>query len=187
MNLAAHAWTVVDILSSLTLASHVLIVALAILLLRDRMSGSMSAVTAAFAEYALPLMFIVAAVAVGGSLYFSDIVGWAPCKYCWIQRIFMYPQLPLLAVALWKKDRGIAPYIAVLSVPGLLMAAYHFYVQLHHLIASPDNPATPCDASGESCVTTPFTEFGYITVPMMSLTAFALMLLGAFLLRKRAS
>lgn len=185
MDLAPYTWIVVDVLASLTLTSHALIVALGILLIRDHMNGTLSSITRFFSRNVLVLAFIVAAVAVSGSLYMSEIAGWAPCKYCWLQRIFMYPQLILLAIALWKNDRGIAPYIFSLSVPGVLLAGYHYYIQMHHLLASPDNPATPCDTSGESCVTTPFTELGYITVPMMSLTAFALLLLGSVLLKKR--
>jgi hypothetical protein len=60
---------------------------------------------------------------------------------------------------------------------------------MYDIIASPTNPATPCDASGESCVKTPFTEFGYITIPMMALTAFLLNTLGSLQMtrRKRAT
>src|SRR3954454_4910359 len=50
--------------------------------------------------YELWLAFVVAAVATGGSLFFSEVAGFVPCELCWFQRIFMYPLgiVTLLAV-----------------------------------------------------------------------------------------
>ncbi|MFQ5409937.1 MAG: disulfide bond formation protein B, partial [Anaerolineales bacterium] len=33
----------------------------------------------------------VALSAMLGSLYFSEVAGFVPCKLCWYQRILMYP------------------------------------------------------------------------------------------------
>ncbi|MCT6817751.1 MAG: disulfide bond formation protein B, partial [Lysinibacillus fusiformis] len=40
-------------------------------------------------ENGLLFIWIVSAVATLGSLYFSEIRHYEPCKLCWIQRIFM--------------------------------------------------------------------------------------------------
>src|SRR6266536_1136501 len=41
--------------------------------------------------YELWVAFIVAAIATGGSLFFSEIAHFVPCELCWYQRICMYP------------------------------------------------------------------------------------------------
>src|SRR5438093_4904353 len=41
--------------------------------------------------YELWLAFVVAAIATGGSLFFSEIAHFVPCELCWYQRICMYP------------------------------------------------------------------------------------------------
>src|SRR3989338_4029041 len=60
------------------------------------------------ARRALPLSFLVALAAVAGSLFYSEIAGFEPCKLCWFQRIFMYPQVVLLGLAMVVRDTRIA-------------------------------------------------------------------------------
>lgn len=122
---------------------------------------------------ALTTMLIAALAATLGSLYLSDIQGWTPCKMCWLQRIFMYPQVVLLAIALWVKDRTIVRYILALSLIGIALALYHYYLQIEAtFFPEPVDPTVPCDASGESCARTYTFRFGYITIPMMAASAF---------------
>ena len=42
---------------------------------------------------------LVAAVAMAGRLYFSEVAHFTPCKMCWFQRIAMYPLAVLLLIA----------------------------------------------------------------------------------------
>lgn len=118
------------------------------------------------------LGFIVASAAVVGSLVYSELIGFEPCKLCWVQRIFIYPQVLILGLTLWKKTKDAAIYCLSLSVIGFLFATYHYYGQMF-------NPsALPCAASGTgSCAVRFFVEFGYITIPMMSLSAFLLLII----------
>lgn len=179
-----NTFNVVTFLSALTMVAHAILAMLLVALLMPRMAWAKKLLRGV-SKHALTLMLIVALTATAGSLFMSEIAGWAPCKYCWIQRILMYPQVVILAIALWKKDPHAARYILALSLIGIAYASYHYYIQLYDIVAAPTNPATPCDASGESCVKTPFLHFGYITIPMMALSAFALNALGsAMLLRK---
>lgn len=115
-------------------------------------------------------VFIVALVAMIGSLLYSEVVGYEPCKLCWYQRIFMYSQVFLLLTALIKKDLKITAYSLVLSIIGAIIALYHYLLQIG--IA----PNLPCSAVGYSvsCSQRFILQFGYITLPMMSLTAFLL-------------
>lgn len=188
MNLAQFTWNIVPFLSVLTIIGHVIVAAVIATLIYELLSKRNLSITTWIAKHGLVLMLIVASIATLSSLYFSEISGWNPCKYCWIQRIFMYPQVILLSIALWKKDSTVARYILALSMIGAAYAAYHYYIQMYDIIASPTNPATPCDTSGESCVKTPFAHFGYITIPMMALTAFTLNMLGSIsILRKHSA
>jgi disulfide bond formation protein DsbB len=179
---AALAPSVVSFLSVLTLLSQVIaLVAILLLLFRPT-----SAPIGFLGRHGLTLMLTVALVATLGSLYFSDVAGWTPCKLCWYQRIFMYPQVILLGVAVWRKDTAVARYVLLLSLIGILIAAEHYREQVMAALY-PDAPIEPCDETGTSCARTPFFHFGYITIPLMALTAFTLNALGAavLLLRRR--
>jgi len=120
--------------------------------------------------------FIVSLVATLGSLFYSEIAGYEPCKLCWLQRIFMYPQTILLGIALWRKDRNIGLYGLVLSIIGGLIAGYHYVMQLGLV------PSLPCSAVGYSvsCTQRFVLQFGYITMPMMAFTAFTLIIVSLF-------
>jgi disulfide bond formation protein DsbB len=179
MDLTAYTWNVTDFFSVLTLIGNIIAVAVALLFIAELLMKKHTKLGRWISAHGLLLMFIVALTATSGSLYFSEIAGWTPCKYCWIQRIFMYPQVILLGIALWTRDRKIAPYVLALSIIGIAYAAYHYYIQMYDIIASQTNPATPCDASGESCVKTPFVHLGYITIPLMAFSAFLLNILGS--------
>src|SRR4051812_35765458 len=71
-----------------------------------------------FGEQTLWLAAIVAIVATGGSLYFSEIRHFPPCKLCWFQRIAMYPFVPMLLVAAWRRDRWIKTYVIIQATLG---------------------------------------------------------------------
>jgi disulfide bond formation protein DsbB len=123
--------------------------------------------------------FIIVLVAMVGSLYYSDILGFEPCRLCWYQRILMYPQVLLFGVALLKRKNDVFQYVLPLAIIGAVLAGYHYGIQMMHL-------ATPgfsdsCSATGVSCVSTEFLELGYITIPLMAFTAFALVLAMALI------
>lgn len=126
---------------------------------------------------AILLSFIVVLTATLGSLFYSEIAGYGPCKLCWFQRILMYPQVVLLGMTLFKRDKSIADYIIALSVIGALIAGYHYLLQIGIF------PEAACDVVGYSvsCAKLFVMQFGYITIPMMSFTAFLLVVLFMFL------
>lgn len=163
--------TVNQILAALTIVSQVASTLLAAsLFLRN---ASLRSALGFFSKNALPISFAVALIATLGSLFYSEIAGYEPCKLCWFQRIFMYPQVIILGMALLKKDYGAAVYSIALSAIGTVIAGYHYLLQLG--VA----PSLPCSAVGYSvsCSQRFVMQFGYITIPMMALSAFALILL----------
>ncbi len=120
------------------------------------------------AENLLFCAAIVAMVATVGSLYLSEVLKFEPCKLCWIQRIFMYPLTWLLAVAHFRRDFSIKGYAWPLVVVGGLISLYHTILQK----LPPDPNSTSCGAV--SCYSDYLNWFGFITIPMLALTAFVL-------------
>ncbi len=123
------------------------------------------------AKHSVLFAFIVALIATSGSLFYSEIAGFDPCKLCWFQRIFMYPQVILLGLALKRRDTSVVYNSLALSIIGAIIAGYHFLLQIGIV------PATSCSAVGYSGCSQVFVmNFGYITIPMMSFTAFLLII-----------
>jgi len=121
---------------------------------------------------------LVALTATLGSLFFSEIMHYEPCKLCWLQRIFMYPLPLLLALALIKKDNQIRPYAMMLAVIGAALALYHYVLQVGQIHYQALENLVNCGTVGysPSCTSYFFLSFGYITIPMMSLSAFVLII-----------
>ncbi len=114
------------------------------------------------------LAWIVALTAMLGSLYYSDIVGYPPCKFCWFQRICVYPQVVLLAIALIKKDTKIAVYSLTLAILGSLFSANHFMLQL---TGTSILPCSTIGQNGTTCNHVFVNTFGFVTIPFMCLIA----------------
>lgn len=129
------------------------------------------------ARAALPyLAWAQALLATAASLFLSEVLGYPPCVLCWYQRIAMYPLVPLIAAGILRRDRGIHLYVLPLSVIGLAIALYH---NLLYIGIIPE-AASACRA-GVSCTTRFFEWFGFITIPFLSLTAFALITIAMLL------
>ncbi len=115
--------------------------------------------------------FFLTFSALAVSLFYSEVLNYAPCFHCWVQRIFIFPQAFLFAVAWLKKDRSVFWYSVPLTLVGLadaLFLNYKYYF-------NPDS--APCDASGVSCVQQLVSEFGgYISIPMLALSGFVALL-----------
>ncbi|MFK8137604.1 MAG: disulfide bond formation protein B [Bdellovibrionales bacterium] len=114
------------------------------------------------------IAWIIAAVATAGSLFFSEIMQFAPCTMCWYQRIAMYPLVILLLVGSTKEIQSTYRFCMPLVAIGWIIALYH---NLLHFGIIPET-ATPCRL-GISCATVYIQLLGFITIPMMSLFAFS--------------
>lgn len=173
----------VQILSILTLSSNIFFGLAVLLFLFNNFIKRLTLwdkLYRVFSEKALVTAFIVGLTATLGSLYLSEIKGFNPCKLCWLQRIFMYPLPIILGTALLKKTRDVFYYVLPLSVIGALIAGYHFYMQMN------PNKIIPCSTVGfsVSCSERFFTYFGYITIPLMSLSAFVIISVAMLFIRK---
>lgn len=123
--------------------------------------------------------FLVAVVAMSGSLYFSEVKLFQPCKYCWYQRILMYPLVLLLGIAAIRNDRSIAIYTLPMTLIGIGYAGFHYGLQ-KGLVPKDAGCAALCDHAW-------INWGGFATIPFLSLSAFILitLLLIATLFSKR--
>lgn len=132
-------------------------------------------------RYSGYLAWTVSLFSLTGSLFFSEVMKLPPCVLCWYQRILMYPLVAVIGVGLLRKDRGLVFYVLPLSLLGTLVALYHNLLYYHIL---PENIA-PCTA-GVSCTTRLIEIFGFVTIPLLSLTAFIMISILTFLHHKNA-
>jgi disulfide bond formation protein DsbB len=122
--------------------------------------------------YELWAAFVVAAIATGGSLFFSEIAGFPPCELCWFQRICMYPLSILLLLMAWNGDNRAARYLFPLPVVGACVSIYHLLVENGVV-----KEAHACVVSAPGgCATKWINEFGYMTIPTLALTGFLLLI-----------
>jgi disulfide bond formation protein DsbB len=167
-------------LASLTLLSQVLFIVLVIAYFFRTKYSALNSFFQTAAAYALPAAFLLALGSTVMSLVYSEIFGFIPCGLCWMQRVFLYPQVILLGMAWWKKDSRIADYIIALSLLGALYALDQHFLQMG--ISS----GLPCPASGDGdCAKRILFEFNYITFPLMSFTAFVWQIGLMMLMRKK--
>ena len=125
------------------------------------------------------LAFLLTLSSTAMSFYYSDVLGVVPCSLCWLQRAFIYSQVVLFGVALYKREASrIADYSIALSVVGSVFALYQHYIQM--VGESP----LPCPASGGDCIKRFFFEFGYVTFPLVAFSAFALIIVLMLFVRK---
>ena len=124
---------------------------------------------------ALPLGFFASLFAMLISLIYSDYLGQAACGLCWFQRVFIYSQVVLFAVAYVKNDLKIFTYTFYLSIVGGAIALYHEYIQLGYSELIP----CPVVSTTVDCAKPTFLSFGFVTFPFMSITLFLFLILLA--------
>ncbi len=119
--ISAPYWSAVDVEAVEIFTSVLALVALAgaVLLVVARLLSSRFPLAhqagSAVADAGPWLSFLVAAGATAGSLYFSEVANFVPCRLCWFQRTAMYPLSVILLVAAIRRDRGVRWYVVPLA------------------------------------------------------------------------
>lgn len=122
--------------------------------------------------------WIVAVVATAGSLIYSEVVHFIPCRLCWFQRIAMYPLSIILLVGAIRREALVKYYALPLSLGGLLISTWHYLIQAFPGLAGGScDPASPCSSR--------YVEvFGFVSIPFMAGAGFILIsVLLAFYVR----
>ncbi len=135
-----------------------------------------------FQKYGMIYGLIAGIAALVGSLGFSLGYAYAPCDLCWYQRIFHYPQIAIFAIGLYYRDVRAWTYSIWLSAIGAIIAGYQVLIQFNpHFAESSVCSIVP---AAESCSDILVRSYGYISIPVMSLTLFVA-LITLFLLQKK--
>ena len=109
----------------------------------------------------LPLALAIAVVSTAGSLYYSEVAGYLPCEMCWYQRICMYALVPVLAVAVIRRDRWGGWYALPLALAGLGLSVYHYQLQLFPAQGSTCDAEAPCTYQWVD-------SLGFVSIPFMA-------------------
>jgi len=125
-----------------------------------------ASIVAEIRRLSLWLAWIVAAVATAGSLYFSEIADYVPCRLCWFQRICMFPLAGILLVAAIRKDRSVRWYALPMLIAGICLSAYHYLIEW-----KPSFGEGACGI-GPSCTDVWFRRMGFVTLSFMALSGF---------------
>lgn len=154
----------------------------AVLLLAARLLGRRVPALRTFEETVAPsgiwLAWLVAAVAMAGSLYFSEIAELRPCRLCWYQRYAMYPLVAVLPLAAVTGNRWFRRYGLLSAGVGACISTWHYLVEWF-----PDlEPSNVCEIANP-CTTVWFRRMGFVTIPFMALCGFVSIL---FLLTARS-
>ncbi len=171
--------TLNQLLGTGTLALQVVTLGLVIALVLRKRFSVFGEVIEQFGGIALPIAFVLALVSAALTLYYSDVLGFEPCPLCWWQRVFLYPQVILFALALWRNIQFRLISLS-LSVLGFVFAMYH------HALQMLPSGTLPCPAASHSCAAITFVEYGYITYPLMAATLFAFLIVCMIAHRVRA-
>ena len=124
--------------------------------------------------------WLIASAATLGSLFFSDVMGYAPCVLCWYQRICMYPLVLVFGAGLFSFDAGVVKYSLPLAVAGWLVALYHTLLYGGIIPKS----IQPC-SEGVPCTEKYIELFGFLSIPLMSFLSFTVILAFLVILRRR--
>ncbi len=124
--------------------------------------------------------WLIATVGVLGSLFYSEIVKFAPCSLCWYQRIGLFPLAILFTQGLLSYDRSVVRFSLPLAAFGWLAAAFH---NLLYAGIIPER-LSPC-SQGVPCTNVYPKLFGIFSIPMLSLLTFTMLVVLLLALRRR--
>lgn len=166
------------LLPRLVILSHIVFVIMALAAVSN--SSLRSKIINFFGKYAILFAFLLSLTAISSSLFYSELIGYEPCVLCWWQRIGLYPLVLIFGMALWKKRDSAFLYAVPLATFAALLAVYHSYVYMG------GTSVLPCTALGGACAKIYVMEFGYITIPSMSLSIAVYILSLAWVHKKYA-
>ena len=116
-------------------------------------------------QYYREAAFVLGTTSTLGSLYMSKILEIPACEFCWYQRILIFLMPVILGVSIFMDKDDVADYILSLAMLGVPISLYHYIVQMTRISTSSCSTAVSCNSVQVH-------EFGFVTMPWMSLTFF---------------
>ena len=118
----------------------------------------------------LILHLLVVLASIFGSLFFSEVMKFAPCNLCWYQRLCVYPMALIIMTGLYLKSKDTVLFLLPLSITGLIVSIYHNLVYYKFItVIVPCTESAPCSAQQLNWI-------GFVTIPLLSLLTFILLL-----------
>lgn len=114
--------------------------------------------------------WLVAAIATGGSLWFSEAANFLPCRLCWYQRIAMYPLVVVLGIRALRPAGSRDLRLAGLAILGLGLGVNAWHVAIE---TWPSLDSGACDAT-VPCTLRWVEGLGFFTIPRLATVAFGL-------------
>ncbi len=102
--------------------------------------------------------------AIVGSLIYQYVLNYPPCILCWYQRIAIFAIGVILFTGDIRSNKTLQKQVLIFSIVGALIAIFHNIIDIF------PTGVDVCGTNGPSCLARYVYEFGYITIPMMSLT-----------------
>jgi len=159
-------YEVTDMVETLS-ATLAVIVAIAAVVIALSWATGQEKVLSAVREFRATITLCIAGGAMLGSLYFSEIANYIPCRFCWFQRIAMYPIAMIGLVSFIRRDAGARLYVLPIAAIGACISAWHYLIEWR-----PALDTGSCAATGPSCTDIWFRSFGFLTLAGMALIGF---------------
>ncbi|MBO9130423.1 disulfide oxidoreductase [Bacillus sp. 165] len=125
--------------------------------------------------------WITAIIATLGSLFFSQVMHFIPCDFCWYQRILMYPLTISLGIAFYRNDTFVYRYVLPFSFIGMLVSGYHYGLQKIAFLQKFESCTSGVPCSGQY-----INWLGFITIPSLAFVAFTIITAAMVILRKQS-
>lgn len=120
-------------------------------------------------------IFLASAIS---SLIYEYVFLYPPCLLCWYQRLAIFAIAILSFTGNLQKSALLRTQIAIMALFGTAVAVFHNIIDIF------PTGLDACGSAGPSCLARYVYEFGYITIPMMSLTILALALIFVYIAKK---
>lgn len=114
-------------------------------------------------------------------LYLSEVRGLPPSALTWYARVLMFPLVPLLGVALFRRDAGFRRSALALAALGSAVSLYHVLVYGHVAPALRSCGPIRCDAQSLGLNGVATGTDALLAHPLLNLLAF--LLIAGLLLR----
>lgn len=161
---------VADVEATLVTGAVALLAGLSVL--RVASKEQFAALRAMVAGFGAAWAGVVAVLAAGASLWFSEGAHFPPCQLCWFQRVAMYPLAVVLPLAAIRRDPSIRFYGAVLAGLGLTVSAWHNFIETF-----PARDPGTCDPAAP-CTVRWVEGLGFWTIPRMAAVCFVLVIVA---------
>jgi disulfide bond formation protein DsbB/thiol-disulfide isomerase/thioredoxin len=160
----------------LAVAGNLAVLGAAVLVIGGRL-GAVRPVRARLAAAVRPsslwIVWLAAAGATAGSLYYSEVAGFPPCRLCWLQRGLMYPLVALLLWAALRPNEPLRHAGRAVAIGGAAVSLWHLAIERFPALEG----GIAC-AGSNPCSLRWVEELGFVTIPYMAFSAFALIAAG---------